>query len=291
MRRAIQAVSLAVLAVAFAALPARSQPSPTQRINGIGLVDYGSKPTFKVGDWVRYRTVGSSTAGMSDDYTITVLIAGEEEWWGEDCFWVETWTDHKGRDPETVVSLMSYAIFSDTAAISRLQMYNRKTIGSINSEGKLVEEVNKVAASALKSRTLFKTPVMWDVDTLAADTVDTPAGLFRGPVVLIEQGSSVTKSTGDSTVYTELREKRRIWRALDVPIALLAREDLETTVSRRAWQIGRSGEAAPMRIRERGTGTSRLVAYGHGLEARLFPKERQKSFEQWRAEKAAARKR
>lgn len=290
MRRAIRVLSLAVAAVACFAVAGHTDPQVVERINGIGIVDYSHKPAFKVGDWVRYRMSGESQMGMRDDYEITLVIAGEEEWWGEECFWLETWTDARGRPPETSATLMSYAIFSDTAAIQRMQSYQRKTITGINSNGEAVEEVVRPAASALKTRTAYQRPLMWDVDTLEADTVQTPAGLMNARKVSIKQGTSVTTSMGDSTLYTEVRENRMSWFTMDVPITHIAREDVENTIARRAWMIGRSAEGAPLRLRERGTGTARLIAFGHGMTARMLSPERQKSLAQIRAAKAAAAK-
>lgn len=284
MRRAIRVIVLAAVALAIAAVSAFSDPQVVDRINGIGIVDYAHAPTFKVGDWVRYRMTGSSAMGMTDDYELTILIAGEEEWWGEDCFWVETWTDAKGRPPQTSATLMSYAIFADTAAIQRMQSYQRKSFTGVSATGELIEEITRPAASALKTRTAYQRPLMWDVDTLEADTVQTPAGLFHARKVSIKQGTSVTSNMPDSTLYTEVRENRMSWYTPEIPITHIAREDVENTIARRAWLLGRSAEGAPLRLKERGTGTARLVGYGHGMASRVLPPERQKSLAQWKAE-------
>jgi hypothetical protein len=78
---------------AAALLPTGLNAAAVKQVNGIGLVDYRRKPDFKVGDWVRYHITGTNMTGDKDDYLVTVLIAGEESFWGEDGFWVETWTD------------------------------------------------------------------------------------------------------------------------------------------------------------------------------------------------------
>ncbi|MCC6652637.1 MAG: hypothetical protein IT348_15910 [Candidatus Eisenbacteria bacterium] len=288
MRRAIQVLLLVVAAATCFAVPGYTQPQVVRRINGIGILDYAHKPTFKVGDWVRYRMTGQSELGMSDDYELTILIAGEEEWWGEECFWVETWTDTKGRPPETAATMMSYAIFDDSAAVQHMQVYQRKAISDLNEAGLPTENVVRPASSTLKARNLFKRPMMWDVDTLEADTVHTPMGTLNTRKISFKEGTGVTSSMGDSTNYTEVRETRTTWFTLEVPLTHIAREDLENTISRRTWMIGRSAEGAPMRLREKGTGSARLIAYGHGEKARMLPLERQKSLAQLRAE--AARK-
>ncbi len=286
MRRAIRALTLAVFAVALAYVSGHTEAQVVQRINGIGIVDYSHKPTFKVGDWVRYRMSGESAMGMRDDYELTLVIAGEEEWWGEECFWVETWTDAKGRAPETAATLMSYAIFEDSAAIQHMQSYQRKSISGLDMNGLPIEDITRPAASALKTRSAYQRPIMWDVDTLEADTVQTPVGTFQTQKVSIKQGTAVTSNMPDSTLYTEVRENRMSWYTLEVPITHLAREDVENTISRRSWMIGRSAEGSPLRLKERGTGSARLIGMGHGMPARMLVPERQKSLAQWRAEAA-----
>ena len=53
MRRAIAVLALSL---ALAALDApRSRAETNTIMNGIGLIDYGHKPDFKIGDWVRYQ--------------------------------------------------------------------------------------------------------------------------------------------------------------------------------------------------------------------------------------------
>lgn len=286
MRRAIRITALAAFVLAFAWVSGHTEPQVVQRVNGIGIVDYSRKPAFKVGDWVRYHMTGESQMGMSDDYELTLLIAGEEEFWGEQCFWLETWTDAKGRPPETAATLMSYSIFEDSGAVQRLQSYQRKTITGVGPDGRLTEDVIRAAASALKTRTPYQRQMTWDVDTLEADTVQTPVGLFHTRKVSIKQGTGITTNLRDSTLYTEVRENRLTWFTLEVPISHIAREDVENTIARRSWMIGRSAEGSPMRMKERGTGSARLVGMGHGMQGRLVPLERQKSFEQWRAEAA-----
>ncbi len=283
MRRATRTLILAASTLALAAVSALSAPQLVERVNGIGLVDYSRPPQFKVGDWVKYRMTGQSAMGMSDDYELTILIAGEEVWWGEECFWVETWTDAEGRPPQTAATLMSYAIFSDSGAIQRMQNYQRKSFAGVNPDGSMAEELVIPASSSLKSRKPFQRPMMWDVDTLEADTVQTPVGLLQCRKVSIRQGTGVTSNMPDSTLYTEVRENRMSWMTPQVPITHVAREDVENLISRRSWFIGRSAEGSGLRIIERGTGTARLVAYGHGLESRALPAERRTTLAQLRA--------
>ncbi len=274
MRRATRVFALAAFMAALFVLPVLSVESVVERVNGIGIIDYSHPPTFKVGDWVRYRMIGSSQMGMHDDYELTVLIGGEEVWWGEKCFWVETWTDVRGRAPEAAATLMSYAIFEDTLAIQHMQLYQRKSFSGFSSTGLPEEEITKPAVGVFKSRTLFKRPLMWSVDTLEADTVQTPMGLLHARKVSIRQGTGATATIGDSTVYNETRENRMSWYCLDVPITHIGKEEVENIISRKTSMIGRSKEGAPLHVREKGDGVARLIAFGHGLTPRMVPADR-----------------
>jgi hypothetical protein len=283
MRRAIRSLTVLGLGIllATAALAA-----PTQ-INGIGLVDYTQKPDFKVGDWVRYRMSGKSELGVEDDYTVTVLIAGEYDFWGDPGFWIETWKDVPGQPLDVLASMVSYEAFKDTAAVQRLQFYTRIAINTLNEDGAPRLEVNKPAASTLKTRREVKNPVRWTRDTLGVDTVSTPRGDYRALKVLLKQGTGATQSVGDSSIYQEVRENRTSYYSKDVPITHLVREDVETSAARKAWLIGRSGDGTPLVTRDRALGVARLIDMGHGgLTARLVPVEYRASIAEQRARKS-----
>ncbi len=288
MRRAIRLLLLVVAALPFGVPPARAQGQAI--MNGIGLVDYTRKPNFKVGDWAKYHMQSRSQLGVTDDYTLTVLIAGEEDFWGDPCFWLETWVDKPGDPPQTRAALMSYEIFTDSSATERLLLYMRKMITMLKEDGTPQIDINKPAASTFKARHDVKTPVTWTSDTLGVDTVQTPKGTFTGRMIRLKQGKGVTQAVGDSSIYTELREDRTSWYTNDVPITHLAREDIVTTSSRKSWLIGRSGDSTPLGIRDKGIGTARLIDFGHGLEARLLPVRLRRTIaEQRAAAKAPAR--
>lgn len=271
MRRAIAVIVLILTGAAFMAAGVRAQGKAATRVNAIGLIDYAVPPKFKPGDWVRYRISGESELGMRDDYEMTVLIAGEELFWGDSCFWVETWIDPKGGAPLTIAACMSYGIFKDPEPLLHMQMFQRKQVNEINEDGSVKELVMEPGTSVLKSRSLFKKPLMWAIDTLAADTVNTPSGNFNARKVSFKQGTGTTRTTGDSTRYDEARENRMVWVSLDVPITHVARESVENIIARRTWMIGRSGEGTPLLLRERGLGSARLIGSGSGLAPRLLP--------------------
>lgn len=271
MRRAIAVIALLLAGAALLAVGVLAQAPTATRVNAIGFIDYGSRPTFKVGDWVRYRVTGESELGMRDDYDLTILIAGEELFWGDSCFWVETWLNPRVGAPTTIATLMSYSIFRDSLPVQRLQMYQRKQINEIDDHGHPVEVVMEPAPSILRARHLFKTPLTWDIDTLGIDTVSTPAGDFAGRKVTIRQGTATTRSFGDSSRYDEVRENRTMWMDPRVPITHTARESVENIVARRTWLIGRSSEGSPLLLRERGLGSARLTGMGSGEAPRLLP--------------------
>jgi hypothetical protein len=288
MRRAIAALSLLL---ALAALDApRSRADTGAIMNGIGLIDYRHKPDFKIGDWVRYQMKSHSELGASDDYELTVMIAGEEDFWGDPGFWVETWVDMPGVPTQTRASLVSYEIFSDTVATQRLLLYTRKMISMLNEDGTPKMDINKPSASTLKARREVQNPVRFSLDTLGTDTVVTPKGTFKPLKVLMKQGTGATQMVGDSSLYTEVRENRTSWYTLEVPITHLAREDIESINAHKSWLTGRSGDALPLAIRDRGLGTARLIDFGHGATARLVPERLRHTIpQQVAAEKAAAK--
>ncbi len=271
MRRAILRASLLCIATALLfAAEAVPQQSLTL-VNGIGLVDYTRKPDFRIGSWVRYHTTSSSNLGAKDDYVVTVVIAGEERFWGEDGFWVETWTEFKDRPPQAVATLMSYSIFSDTLPIPHMQLYMRKSISGVSESGEPTETLVMRPVQTLRTRNPIGEDISWATETLPPDTAHTPKGSYACSRTLYRQGTGATQDQGDSTIYTEQRENRTVFFNTAVPITHLVIEGIERTFSRRAWLVGRSKEAAPIALVERGQGAARLVDFGEGMEPRLVP--------------------
>ncbi len=273
MSRAIRPLALVLLCMALLPTGLRAAAEAVNLVNGIGLIDYSRKPDLKVGSWVKYKMTGSSEMGMKDDYEVTVLIAGEERFWDEECFWVETWTAGPDRPPVTVATLMSYAIFQDSLPIPRLQLFSRKTIGEIDqNSGEPIQVVNKRNTSSMKSRRAPTSETQWVVDTVGVETVTVPRGTFECQKVLMKQGLATNSDVGDSTIRTEVREDRTLFMTLQVPITSLAREDIDHSIKRRVWQIGRSQEG-PQRVMDHARGSSVLVDYGVGLTPQLVPEK------------------
>ena len=88
MRRAVLPLLVAATLLAIVR-PARAQEP---LIDAAGMLDYLRPPNFQIGTWVKYHVTSKSLRGYEDDYMVTVLAAGEEVFWGEPCFWLETWT-------------------------------------------------------------------------------------------------------------------------------------------------------------------------------------------------------
>ena len=270
MRRAISG-GLLTAALLLALPPAARAQTPSSIINGMGLVDFRFKPTFKTGDWVRYRVVGTNTTGVSENYTITVLIAGQQVLWGDSCFWVETWTESPGFPAGATAALVSYASFGDSLAASRVQQYSRAIIVDSNEEGLPVARITRQPASSFKQRTPRSKGPTVVTDTVATDTVLTPRGEFQARIVEIKSGTGVESTGPDSSAYLETFETRRRALGMAAPITHILSEHIERTIKRQAWMAGRSREDAPQRVEEEANTEVRLIDFGTGLEPRLLP--------------------
>jgi hypothetical protein len=284
MRHAVRVLALATCVLSLARpVPGRAAPSTPERINAFGLIDFGLKPTFKVGDWARYHMSARSDLGVIDDYTVTVLIGGEEHWWGEDCFWIETRTESPATGSQSVASLMSYDVFGDSLALQHMQLYVRKLINGINDEGIPEQVIYKRPASSLKLRETLASQFGVQIDTLGTETVTVPKGTYECTKLRFKQGRGRTGANGDSTDYSELREVRTTFLSLKVPITHIAREDIEQTFTRKAWKVGHSADATPTMTLDRTLGSAQLVDSGGGLQASLVPENVRKSIAEQRA--------
>ena len=138
MRRA--ASLLVLVAALLPLLPTPGVAGSVERapsvIDGSGFVNFMQRPHFTIGEWVKYRTVGHSLRGFNDDYTVTIMVAGEEVFWGDPCVWIETWTQPADGKLNATASLVSYAAFGDTMSDRHLMWFVRKTINGITAEGK-----------------------------------------------------------------------------------------------------------------------------------------------------------
>lgn len=289
MSRAMRLCAAVLVATALAVPAVRAQ-DPSKVNNLIGMVDYSKPPDFRTGTWIRYEVTGGSATGQSHRFWTTMLIAGEERFWGDDGFWLETWTEYVPDQPAAAATLMSYAAFRDSFPHARFQHYMRKTAASGDDESvPVVEEVVKRSLTTARVRKWLSRDDDWKRDTVGRDTVITPLGTFDCVKIELQRGIGKTEDTPDSTIYTETRETRTEYRTREVPISHIAREDIEYSARRRAWRRGQSEEGAPFQTLERSWLSSRAIGKGEGDKAsRVLPAARQKSLrEQFPAEFAA----
>jgi hypothetical protein len=240
------------------------------RMGSIGYVDYRNKPRFKVGDWVKYHFSSSTDDGQHEDYVMTILISGREKFWGDDCFWVETWTGGRTLTPQVTSVLMSYSAFGDTSWLQHLQVYQRKFATHDENGLGLAQELvrralgGKAAGDDRPSLTVL-------TDTLGRDTVHVALGVFDCTKVRRKAGTGMSEERGDSTYRTENWDQRHLYLSPRVPITSLVRERDERWITRKAWKAGQSNEAVTHYVL-RGTGTFDLVEWGSGdLAPKMTP--------------------
>jgi hypothetical protein len=293
MRRATSRIAL--FALAFSLFVPFGGEAADDIIDGSLMVDFSKPPTFKVGSWVRYHGTASSKLGLRKNYTLTLLVAGEEDVWGDRCFWLESWTHHEGRElPYTSASLISYSAFGDTAALRHGMWFIRKMVtspsGRVPGEPEMAlwtrdrEEVRKRAGEIKKlDPGLIRGTTF---DTLGVDTAQVPRGSYKGKVV--RERSTITLETmrGDST-YRDVRVETRTRKMSDqVPITHLVREDVLDTQIRRGWITGRSSDVSEQLLEE-GKMRTMVIEYGTGgLTPMMIPARLQKTIEQQAAARA-----
>lgn len=296
MRRAILLLALVVLISGLLPTPGRAGPQVVNLVDGIGMIDYSHKPNFKVGDWVTYHLTGSSEMGMTDDYTVTVTIGGEERFWGEDGFWVETIMQRKGQQPVSVATLMSYAIFGDSTPLRNLQLYQRKTVTDLDENENPIPTLMRRQGGALRNRDKTRKGFTTAIDTIGTETVTVPKGTYVVKKVTMRQGIAQTTDVGDTTLRTVVRDERTQYVNRDIPITSMAREDVFYSMRRQAWKIGNS-QNAPDNVMDEARGVSQLIDFGTGGKVNMVPRAMRKSIKDQQASqvrkpaaKAAARK-
>lgn len=274
----------ALAAIVLAPAAARATLSP---IDGIGLIDYSKPPDFRVGTWAKYHVLGHSQMGLEDDYFVTVLIAGEEEFWGERCFWVETHTEVPGKAPRSIATLMSYSAFADTLGWKKMQYYMRKTITGLTPDGKPDIQIIRVPKGTVRQAS--KDPgYVFGFDTLGTDTVMVPKGHFQVEKFRMRTGTQVQRDQSDSTYEEIEREDRTTYVASKVPITHLVREYIDHRDTRRSWLTGQSSQATPEVMFEHAVGDARLVDYGEGMEGVAVPRQFRRPLSEQSAARAPA---
>jgi hypothetical protein len=281
---------LAALLFALTARPAPAQVSTL--LDAIGSVGYtNGRSVLKVGSWVSYHMTTSSDKGVTDECTVTMMIAGEEEWWGEECFWVET-TTQRGNGPIVpAATLLSSAVFEDSTPVRNVMLYQRKRIAELDDNGQPLQQTMRRGPAAIKGRAQPKPGLTIVTDTLGTDTLKTVKGDFVCLKVRTEKGMSSTAQSADSSQYGETREVRVTYLNPQIPVTGSAHEEIEFSTSRRTWLTGRSNESSPLKLVDRTMTVLELKAYGTGgLEAKLVPEEFRRSLAEQRAAPALKRK-
>ncbi len=289
MRRAVSILVPTIAATLCFAPSFADEPAPHQAverppdvIDGAGLVNYMQHPDFKVGTWLTYRTVSSSLRGYKDDYTVTILIGGEEVWWGEPCFWIETHTKKADSDRVTA-SLVSYAAFGDTMSDNHILWFMRKTIDGFKDVETQTPDISLYTRSKsevqLRRAQWAKDENAPRTDSLGADTVSVPAGNYDTFQVRKHYGLAQTAEQGDSTIYYERMLDRTFHLSHKIPVTNLARVDIDDTQRGKTWLAGKF-ERGALNVLERAQGKTELIAFGTtGVTPLLVPKEARHSID------------
>jgi len=151
-----------------------------------------------------------------------------------------------------------------------MKYFMRKTITDISEDGTPMEDLIRRPPTTLKSRKSAAEHTDWSIDTLGADTVQVPRGLYRCIKIKLEEGVAATGDFRDSSARTEARDARREYMTPLVPITHLAREEIENSVRRKSWLIGHSQEGE-LRLVGLSQGQARLDDFGTGLESGMVP--------------------
>lgn len=262
-------LTLLACVAALAQLASDAWPQVTPQLSGLGYIDFRTKPKFKVGDWVRYHFRSKADGGVTEDYTMTILISGEEKFWGDDCFWVETWSGGKSLQTQTTAYLMSYSIFGDSLWLEHLQVYQRK-LAYRDPDQQLVQELVHRSMKS-KPTTDLKPAITTLVDTLGADTATVALGTYRCVKVRRKAGIGMVDDRGDSTMRNENWDQRTLYLSSRVPMTSLVREVDDRWITQKTWKVGKSEDAIQKYVL-RGRGSLDLEAYGSGdLKPLLTP--------------------
>jgi hypothetical protein len=247
-----------------------SKKSSVPVIDAIGLIDVSGPPNFKIGSWTKYEARGESLAGIKTEYEMTVSVVGEELFWGEECFWVETATAPRGETPVTLATLVSYAAFDKSLPNGQIPYFQRKTIMEQDQDGNPIQSILKRPTKAITTKDKGNRGLTRIVDTLGTEVVETRAGTFTCLKIREQVGLGANEELGDSTRYTEQRQTRTTYVTREIPVTGLARTEIEVTEYRKTWKVGKSEDVERILV-DRSTLRSDLVGHGEGHEAEVVP--------------------
>jgi hypothetical protein len=273
---------LAATLFALGAHPARAQKGAL--LDAIGEVDYDRGPSVaQVGSWASYHVTVTRNGRVADEYDVTMMVAGEEEWWGEECFWLETTTQQGTKATVTAATLMSSAIFEDSLPLKNIMFYQRKRIAELDENGQPVQQTLRLGKAAVKARVPADPGLTTRVDTLATDTLKTPRGDLACLRLRTEKGVGATSQSADSSRYAETREVRVTEVSRQVPVTGKAREEITVTESQRTWLTGRSKESGPLLVVSEIRTVMELRDFGtSGREAQIVPEPFRRSLAEQR---------
>ena len=229
---------LLVLSLLCAALPAFAA-----RVNGVGLIDYKRKMTFKVGDWVRYKIEVANSNGMEAVNYQEVRIAGEETFRGEPCFWVETWFGPDSLRAAYDLTLMSKDAFKDPQADLRYSIYIRLMMLDQDDQGR--PEMTEVRRANNATDLPDLSPYQGKVDTLGMEKIQTAKGAIDSRLITLERKLRNPRDTPDSTINKISHIVRKTWMSPRIPITSLVAEDETEDWLIQAYKVGEVSTNAP----------------------------------------------
>ena len=264
-----------LLLLAFSLLLSAATPALAARVNGIGLIDY-SKKSFKVGDWVRYKIEVANSNGLERENFQEVRIAGEENFRGEPCFWVETWFGPDSVRAAYDLTLMSYEAFKDPQASMRFSVYTRLMMLDQDDQGR--PEMTEVRRADKSTALPDFTPYQGKVDTLGVERIDTPKGAMDAQLVRLERKLRNPRDTPDSTINKITHVVRKSWVSRKVPITSLVAEDETEDWLIQSYKLGEVSTNAPEIPFSSENRKVTVVDWGTGAKSSLLAG--------WRAKKA-----
>ena len=218
-------------------------PAFAARVNGIGLIDYKRKMTFKVGDWVRYKIEVANSNGMEAVNYQEVRIAGEETFRGEPCFWVETWFGPDSLRAAYDLTLVSKDVFKDPQADLRYSIYIRLMMLDQDDQGR--PEMTEVRRANNATDLPDLSPYQGKIDTLGMEKIQTPKGAIDSRLITLERKLRNPRDTPDSTINKISHIVRKTWMSPRVPITSLVAEDETEDWLIQSYKVGEVSTNAP----------------------------------------------
>lgn len=262
-------LALALVACAVA-------PAFAARVNGIGLIDYRKK-NFKLGDWVRYRVEVSNSNGMEQVNFQELRIVGEEQFRGENCFWLETWFGADSAQGAYDLTLMSSDAFKDSQPDVRFSVYARLMMLDTDEEGR--PEMTEIKRAGDLKVLPDMSSLRGKVDTLGFEKVQTPKGAIEARMVKLQRKLKNPRDTPDSTVNKITEVNRTSWFARKIPITSMVQE-VETEDWRiQSYRLGEVSTTAPEVPFSSETRKISVVSWGTGAKSSLLKLWKQKMAE------------